>query len=103
MILHKLNPTVATKPADQLRHVLLPVILLHGYTAVHIALWVIVGKYKLWEGSDGSLSVLKAAQWPQRNITYEKATKNTKSEGHLLNRAPLAFSVSSDAFISYQN
>ena len=32
-----------------------------------------------------------------------KIIKNIKSKRQLLNQAPLAFSVSSDAFISYQN
>lgn len=75
MIMSKINLTIATKPADQLRHVLLPVILLQGYTAIYIAFWVIVCKYKLWEGSVGGFSILEAAQWSQRNVTYEKLSK----------------------------
>jgi len=55
--------------ANQIRHVLFPVICLHGDTAVHNALGIIVGENKLWQGSAGGLFVLEATEWPQGNIT----------------------------------
>lgn len=57
------------KPADQFRHVTLPVIRLHAYTAVHSALGIIVGENELWQGSVGGFVVHKATEWPHGYIT----------------------------------
>ena len=54
------------KPADQLRHVLLPVVCLDVNTAVHNALGIIISKNQFWQGWGGGLFVLEAthvASW----------------------------------------